>query len=206
MTAYQHGKSRRPYSYEFEYKVHGGRATWQARVNDGSAQRDLKGTIEVSTMGPGRDVRAASSERDPSCSRGPSELISAPVGSKSPLTRHPDIPDLGRVANQVWQSLGELRTGFGGGIPRAAGYEERIRSRTADRRRHAHWLEARRSEHPAQIRQRAATRSQSLRLPERATSRDTPAEWESNSRAVCHLRPDRTPAHPRRRRRRRRRP
>ena len=51
MTAYQHGKSRRQYSYEFEYKVNGGRATWQARVNDGSAQRDLKGTIEVSTMG-----------------------------------------------------------------------------------------------------------------------------------------------------------
>ena len=53
MTADQHGKSRRPYSYGFEFKVLGGEAKWQARVNDGSGERDLEGTFKVSTMRPG---------------------------------------------------------------------------------------------------------------------------------------------------------
>ncbi len=52
MTAEQHRKRRRHYSYGFEYKVLGGQAKWQARVNDGSAETDLEGTFEVSTMGP----------------------------------------------------------------------------------------------------------------------------------------------------------
>jgi hypothetical protein len=41
MTADQHGKSRRPYSYGFEFKVLGGEA------------KDLEGTFKVSTMRPG---------------------------------------------------------------------------------------------------------------------------------------------------------
>lgn len=52
MTAHQHRKNRRPYSYGFEYKVLEGQAKWQARVNDGSGERDLEGTFRVSTMGP----------------------------------------------------------------------------------------------------------------------------------------------------------
>ncbi len=53
MTADQYRKNRRPYSYGFEYKVLGDQAKWQARVNDGSGERDLEGTFKVSTMGPG---------------------------------------------------------------------------------------------------------------------------------------------------------
>ena len=53
MTANHHGKSRRQYSYGFEYKVHGGEVAWQVRVNDGLAEKDLTGKFEVSTMGPG---------------------------------------------------------------------------------------------------------------------------------------------------------
>ena len=52
MTAHQDGKSRRHYSYGFEYKVLDGQAKWQARVNDGSAETDLEGTFRVSSMGP----------------------------------------------------------------------------------------------------------------------------------------------------------
>jgi len=52
MTADQHRKSRRHYSYEFEYKVGAGQAKWEARVNDGSVRTDLEGTFKVSTMGP----------------------------------------------------------------------------------------------------------------------------------------------------------
>lgn len=53
MTAHQNRKGRRHYSYGFEYKVLGGQAKWQARVNDGSTERDLEGTFNVSTMDPG---------------------------------------------------------------------------------------------------------------------------------------------------------
>ncbi len=53
MTAHHHGKSRRQYSYGFEYKVQGGEISRQARVDDGLAEKDFTRTFEVSKMGPG---------------------------------------------------------------------------------------------------------------------------------------------------------
>ena len=52
MTAHQQRKNSRPYSYGFEYKVLEGQVKWQARVNDGSGEKDLEGTFKVSSMGP----------------------------------------------------------------------------------------------------------------------------------------------------------
>ena len=52
MTAHQQRKNPRPYSYGFEYKVLEGQVKWQARVNDGSGEKDLEGTFKVSSMGP----------------------------------------------------------------------------------------------------------------------------------------------------------